>query len=120
MSQGNYDQNAAQDAGYAAGAVEGDYDRAGQDVRRDEQDVENVPGDIAQSADNAGRDAVQDVKDAPSDVGGAIEGAAKWVGDKIGGVEGDGRRAENDVQQFDQGVDNSYDQGENQGRQQGF
>ncbi|KAL9095290.1 MAG: hypothetical protein Q9165_002546 [Trypethelium subeluteriae] len=120
MSQDNYDQNAAQDAGYAAGAVEGDYDRAGQDVRRDEQDVENIPGNVEQGVDNAGRDAVQDVKDVPSNIGGAIDGAAKWVGDKLGGVEGEGRRAEGDVQNFDQNVDNSYDQGENQGRQQGF
>ena len=146
----SYDQNAAQDAGYAAGAVgkllhlgrlhwcpqlfllhpvsastlrkrlihvaEGDYDRAGQDVGRDEQAVENVPNDVSQGVG----DAVQGIKNAPSDLGNAVESAASWVGDKIGGVEGEGRRAEGDAQQLDQNVDNSYNQGENQGRQQGW
>lgn len=96
--------------------AEGEYDRAGQDVRRDEQAVENVPNDMAQGVG----DAVQDVKDAPSDLGNVVDKAASWVGDKFGGAENEGRRAESDVQQFDQNVDNSYDQGENQGKQQGW
>ena len=100
--------------------TEGDYDRAGQDVRRDEQAVENAPGDAVRDVDNAGRRADQDVKDIPSNIGSAVEGAASWIGDKFGGVENEGRRAEGDAQQFDQNVDNSYNQGENQGRQQGF
>lgn len=80
-----------------------------------------------QDVDRAG----QDIKNAPSDVGSAIGSAAKWIGDKIGGVENEGNRAEQgvqndyndtkgDVDRFDSGVQNSYDQGENQGRQQGF
>lgn len=84
--------------------IENDYNRADQDVQRDEQRVENIPSDVG-----------QDVKDIPSDVGNMVEGAAKWVGDKIGGVQGDVRRDENDVNQFDQGVDNSFQQGEQQG-----
>lgn len=58
---------------------------------------------------------MQDVEDIPSDIGNMIEGAANWIGDKIGGIEGEGRRVENDVNQFDQGVDNSFEQGEQEG-----
>lgn len=78
---------------------------------------------------------VQGAERVPSDIGGAVEGAAKWIGDKVGGVEhvgrdaendvtgegrkieGDGRRVEGDVDQYGQNVDNAYDQGEQQGRQ---
>ena len=45
-----------------------------------------------------------------------VEKAANWFGDKIGGIEGEGRRVENDVNQFDQNVDNSFEQGEQEGR----
>ena len=93
--------------------VEGDYDRVGQDISRDARDVENAPG-------NAERDVKQGVEDVPSDVSGGVRDAASWVGDKLGGAENEGRRAENDVNQFDQNVDNSYDQGEQQGKQSGW
>jgi hypothetical protein len=42
------------------------------------------------------------------------------IGDKFGGVENEERRTENDVNQFDQNVDNSYNQGEQEGEQQGW
>lgn len=90
---------------YLTNFAEGDYNRADQDVQRDEQRVENIPGDVG-----------QDVKDIPSDMGKMVEGAAQFIGDKIGGVQGDARRDENDVNQFDQGVDNSFQQGEQQGQ----
>lgn len=146
-NQGQFDQSAANDAGYAAGAVrksilhliwisnqsrhsfdpvscpmsplssiieaktlrpEGDADRAGQDVSRDAQDVENVPGDVG-----------RDVENAPSELGQGLKDAASFVGDKIGGVQGDASRAKGDVNNFDNSMDQSYDQGDAQGQQQG-
>ena len=79
-----------------------------------------MPGDAARDTEQSFDNGVKDVKDVPSDIGGAIGSAAKWVGDKIGATEGEGRKAEGDVDQFGQGVDNSYDQGQQQGQQQGF
>ena len=59
---------------------------------------------------------MQNVENIPNDVGNMVENAAKWIGDKIGGIEGEGRRVENDINQFDQNVENSYEQGEQEGR----
>ncbi|KAH9844946.1 hypothetical protein Tdes44962_MAKER06994 [Teratosphaeria destructans] len=121
--QSNFDSNAAEDAGYAAGRVEGDFDQAGQDVREDEQRVENIPSDIGSAAEKGFSSAVQGVQDVPGDIGKAVEGAAGWVGDEMGGAESDVSRAEGDVkqaegsvQQFGDSVDQSYDQGEQEGR----
>ena len=61
-------------------------------------------------------------------MGNSLKGAAEWIGSKIGGGERDVDRAEGDVsgeynkaeagvQNFDNQVDQSYDQGEQQGRQ---
>jgi len=100
--------------------TEGDYDRADQDVNRDESRVEGIPGDVGRDVTQNFDSGVQDVKDAPSDLGKDVSSAASWVGDKFGGVEGDGRRADQDVNNFDQGVDNSFNQGQQQGEQQGF
>lgn len=153
--QGDYDQNAARDAGYAAGAVgklsfrllgtrldslgplltfsltEGDYNRVdnavnseeqniGNDFRRDEQAVENAPENAARDVEQGFDNTVQGVENVPSDIGDGIRGAASWIGDKFGGAENEARNAENDVSQFDQGVDNAYNQGEQQGEQQGW
>lgn len=92
---------------------------------------------------------VNDAENIPSDIGGGLRGAASWIGDKIGGVQNEGQRAENDVQsnyndgkqdvdqfgqgvqndyndgrqnvdQFGDGMQNSYNQGEQQGRQDGW
>lgn len=173
-NNGDYDQNFAQDAGYAAGAVgeyrldlsknvptliltvEGEYDRQRDDfrrgeqnmennfqqseqnfenrVQRDEQAVENAPENAARWAEQGVDNVVQGVEDIPSDIGGAINKVAGWFGEKIGGVEREGRDAEQDVDRFGQGiandynegrqdvdrfgegVQNSYDQGENEGR----
>ncbi|KAK1819857.1 hypothetical protein LTR12_005732 [Friedmanniomyces endolithicus] len=64
-----------------------------------------------------------------------MKGAADWIGSKVGGVEGDTSRgctdsetsmlkvtdmrkgAEGDVSGFDNSMDQSYNQGEQQGRQ---
>lgn len=62
---------------------------------------------------------MQGIENAPQDVGDAVKDAANWVGDKFGGAEGDVRRGEGDVQNFDNGVDQSYQQGEQQGENQG-
>ncbi|KAK3074550.1 hypothetical protein LTR53_002904 [Teratosphaeriaceae sp. CCFEE 6253] len=92
MDQDNneYDQSAAQDAGRAAGRAgqsirellcpahlkrntdpprRGDYNDARQDVNRDEQSVENIPGDVGRDAEQGFNSAEQDVENAPSDVG---------------------------------------------------
>ena len=106
------------------------YDNARNDINRDEQEIENFPSNEARRAeqgfDNIGRDAdqgfnnaVQGIENAPQDIGSAFEGAAKWIGDKIGGVEGEGRRVEGDVDRFGDNMQNSYDQGQQQGEQQG-
>lgn len=42
--------------------VENDADRAGQDVRQDAQDVENVPGDVGRDVENAPAEMGNDVK----------------------------------------------------------
>ncbi|KAK5713750.1 hypothetical protein LTR17_017517 [Elasticomyces elasticus] len=110
QGQGEYDQSAAQDAGYAAGRAEGEYNDARQDVSQDEQSLENIPGDVGRDAEQGFDSTVQGVENVPSDIGGAFKGAADWVGSKIGGVEGDASRAEGDVQNFDNSVDQSYDQ----------
>lgn len=78
--------------------------------------VENIPEDVGRAAEQGVDNTVQDVENVPNDIGNMVDGAAKWIGDQIGGVEGEERRAENDVNQFDQNVDNSYQQGEQQGR----
>ncbi|KAK0312198.1 hypothetical protein LTR29_009254 [Friedmanniomyces endolithicus] len=113
----NYDQGAAQDAGYAAGAAEGDYNQAGQDVRQGEQSIENAPADVGRDAEQGVDNGVRDVENVPSDIGGGMKGAADWIGSKVGGVEGDTSRAEGDVSGFDNSMDQSYNQGEQQGRQ---
>lgn len=95
--------------------TEGDYNRAEQDIRRDEQEVENIPENVANATEEGFDNAVQDVEDIPSDIGSMVKEAANWIGDKIGGIEGEGRRAENEVNQFDQSVENSFDQGEQEG-----
>ncbi|KAK0321814.1 hypothetical protein LTS16_013056 [Friedmanniomyces endolithicus] len=113
----NYDQGAAQDAGYAAGAAEGDYNQAGQDVRQGEQSIENAPADVGRDAEQGVDNGVRDVENVPSDIGGGMKGAANWIGSKVGSVEGDTSRAEGDVSGFDNSMDQSYNQGEQQGRQ---
>jgi hypothetical protein len=97
----NYDQDAAQDAGYAAGAVgklytirlalalaflaftklrliEGDYNRADQEVQRDEQRVEDAPENAARDAEQGFDNTVQGVENVPSDIGSGIKDAASW------------------------------------------
>lgn len=101
-------------------AIENSYDNARQDVREDAQRVEALPDDAARAAERGYDNTVDAVKNAPSELSNAVSGAAKWLGDKIGGVEGEGRKAEESVDRFGQGVENSYDQGEQQGRQQGW
>jgi hypothetical protein len=96
-----------------------DYNDARQDVNRGEQDIANAPADLGRDAQQGFDNTVQGVKDVPSDLGGAVKGAADWIGDKVGGVQGDARRAEGDVNNFDNSVDQSYNQGEQQGQQQG-
>ncbi len=59
---------------------------------------------------------MEEVENIPDDIGNMVKDAANWIGDKIGGIEGEGRRVENDVNQFDQGVENSFEQGEQEGR----
>ncbi|KAF2772210.1 hypothetical protein EJ03DRAFT_325037 [Teratosphaeria nubilosa] len=103
--QSDFDNNAAQDAGYAAGHVEGDFAQAGQDVRQDEQSVEDIPSDIGNAAEKGFSSAVQGAQDVPGDICKAVEGAAGWVGDKMGGAESDVNQAEGDVQQFDQSME---------------
>jgi hypothetical protein len=86
---------------------------------------------VARWAEQGVDNTVQDVEDIPSDIGSGIDKVAGWIGDKIGGVERAGRDAEQDVQndynegrqdvdRFDQGVDDSYNQGENEGRRDGW
>ena len=133
--------------------TEGQYDRAdrawdreeqsiGDDYRRGEQAVENAPGEIARDVQQGFNNTVQGIENVPSDIGSGIRSAANWIGDKIGGAENEGRRAEQNVEnsynraednverrydnaeqgvdRFNQGVENSYDQGERQGRREGW
>ena len=67
-----------------------------------------------------------DFNSAERDVDNAPKGIASWIGEKIGGVEGDANKAEGDVRgaegdvsNFDNRVDQSYNQGQQQGEQQG-
>ncbi|TKA69243.1 hypothetical protein B0A55_04264 [Friedmanniomyces simplex] len=107
-NQGEYDQSAAQDAGYAAGRAEGDYNDARQGVNQDEQSIENVPGDVGRDAEQGIDNSVQGVENVPSDIGGASHEGCSG----LGGLQG----AEGDVSNFDNSMDQSYDQGEQQGR----
>lgn len=140
--------------------IEGTYDRAdtafnseeqsiGNSFRRDEQAVEDAPETLARDTRQGFDKTVDSVENIPSDIGGGLRGAANWIWDKIGGVQNEGQRAENDVQdgykdaeqnvdqfgqgvqdkyndgrqnldQFGDGMQNSYDQGEQQGRQDGW
>lgn len=140
--------------------TEGTYDRAdqawdreesriGDSFRRDEQAVENAPENLARYAEQGFNNTVNSVENIPSDIGAGLRGAANWIGEKIGGAENEGRRAEQDVQnryndaeqdvdrfgqgvknryddaeqdvdRFNQGMQNSYDQGEQQGRRDGW
>ena len=59
---------------------------------------------------------MEEVEDIPNDIGNMVEKAANWIGEKIGNVEGEGRRVENDVSQFGDNVENSFEQGEQEGR----
>jgi len=113
-----FDQQAANNAGYEAGRMEGDYDRDRNDVDRDVNRVEDAPENFARDTRQDFDGGVQDVEDAPSDMAGAVEGAAKWIGDKFGGVEGDAQRADGDVNQFDANIGSSFTQGQQQGEQQ--
>ncbi|THX75436.1 hypothetical protein D6D05_06510 [Aureobasidium pullulans] len=101
----DYDENAARFAGEAVGRAEGSYDRAdqafdrqeqriGDSFRRDEQAVENAPENMARYAEQGFNNTVQGVENIPSDIGAGLRGAANWIGEKIGGVENEGRRAE--------------------------
>ncbi|TFK51142.1 hypothetical protein OE88DRAFT_1660484 [Heliocybe sulcata] len=122
-------------AGLAGGAlldheahnVENDWDR---DKYRVENDVENFPDNAAQwtgrkvgevedipqdveydydrakyGMENRFDNAVQDVEDIPQDLRDGVDDAARWVGDGVG-----------DVERFDNGIDNSYDQGRDESR----
>ncbi|TFK51144.1 hypothetical protein OE88DRAFT_1660487 [Heliocybe sulcata] len=73
--------------------------------------MSNLADDAAQAAGQGVGDisndvnkADQDVSNAPQDAERGVDNAARDVGN-----------AEGDAQQFDQGADNSYDQGKNQG-----
>lgn len=140
--------------------TEGTYDRAdnafnneeqsiGNSFRRDEQSLENAPETLARDSKQGFDNSVNSVENIPSDIGGGLRGAANWIGDKIGGVQNEGQRAESDVKgsyndaeqnvdqfgegvqdkyndgrqdvdRFGDGMQNSYDQGEQQGRQEGW
>jgi hypothetical protein len=140
--------------------TEGGYDRAdqafnneeqniGNSFRNDAQAVEDAPENMARRTEQGFDNTVNDAENIPSDIGGGLRGAASWIGDKIGGVQNEGQRAENDVQnqyndgkqdvdqfgqgvqndyndgrqnvdQFGDGMQNSYNQGEQQGRQDGW
>lgn len=107
-------------------------------VRRDEQAVEDAPGDAARWAEQGFDNTVQGIENIPSDIGSGINKVAGWFGDKIGGAERAGQDAEQDVDRWGQGVqndyregrqdvdrfgdgvENSYRQGENEGRQDGW
>ena len=85
-----------------------------------------MPENAVRGAEGDFRSAEQDVENVPSDIGGGLRGAASWIGDKFGGVEGDAdkaegefRGAEGDAQNFDNSMDSSFNNGENQGRQEG-
>ena len=95
---------------------EGAYDRTEQEIRHDEQEIENIPENLGNAAEQGFDNAVQDVEDIPNDIGNIIEKAANWIGDKVGSIEGEGRKVENEVSEFGQNVENSYEQGEQEGR----
>ncbi|EPQ55021.1 hypothetical protein GLOTRDRAFT_138746 [Gloeophyllum trabeum ATCC 11539] len=75
-------------------------------------EVENIPQDVETDYDrakygveNTVDDAVQGVEDIPQDVGRGVDDAANWAGEKVG-----------DVERFDDGVENAYDQGRDETR----
>jgi hypothetical protein len=84
-------------------------DNAARWAGRKVQDVEDIPQDIDQGFDNFGRrvenkwdNAVDDVEDAPDRI-------ANFIGGGIGKVE-----------RFGDGVEESYDEGRNEGRNDGW
>lgn len=111
--------------------TEGDANRADQDFRRDGQAVENAPEEAGNDVRQGWDRTTQGVEDVPKDIGGMLEGAASKIGDFTGGAQNEGRRAEQgvqndygqasgDVEGFGQGEQNSFDQGKQQGQQQGW
>jgi hypothetical protein len=75
-------------------------------------EVEQIPDNIEQGFDRFGDgverkwdNAVDDVEDAPENI-------AQWGGEKVGDVE----RFGDDVENYGDGLDNAYDQGRDEGR----
>ena len=92
--------------------VENFPDNAANWTGRKVGEVEDIPQDIEQGYDRAKYgmenkfdNAVEDVADIPQDIGQGVEGVASWVGRKFG-----------DVERFGEGMENSFDTGEAQGR----
>ncbi|KAF2859804.1 hypothetical protein K470DRAFT_264951 [Piedraia hortae CBS 480.64] len=116
-----YDSNVANAAGYAAGNIEGSYDRASNDVQAGWNAVESVPGDIGRRAEQGYDNTVQGIENIPQNIGGALQSAANWIanspsGEKIGGVQSGYDNAQQDVQRFGDNMSNSYEQGQQEGR----
>lgn len=73
------------------------------------QDVENDFDRVKYGVEDRFDDAVQDVEDIPQDIGQGVDNAAEWAGDKFGGVE-----------RFGEGIEQSYDEGRDEGRGDGW
>ncbi|EPT04089.1 hypothetical protein FOMPIDRAFT_1022167 [Fomitopsis schrenkii] len=142
----NWSDDAANWTGRQVGGVEGDarrfdddvrdgYDDARQDAREfrqdARQDVDQFGRDARQNVDNFGREAVRDVEDAPynaarwaGDEVGEAERGVKDVGegivDAVGGAIGWAARKVEGVERFGDGVENSYDQGKQEGERTGW
>lgn len=59
------------------------------------------------------------MENVPSDIGSGIKQAANWIGEKLGGVERKEQETEQDLNNFGEGVENSYSQGEQEGEREG-
>lgn len=100
-----FPEDAARWTGEAVGAVESVPDRVEYDVDRAEDRVEqgwdNTEDRVEQGWDNT----VDAVEDAP-------ENLAEWVGEEVGEVE----RVGDEVENFGDGIEASYDQGRDEER----
>ncbi|KZT23594.1 hypothetical protein NEOLEDRAFT_1136395 [Neolentinus lepideus HHB14362 ss-1] len=104
----NFPDNAARWTGEKVGEVENIPQNVENDYDRAKYGVENDYDRAKYGVENTVDGAIQGVEDIPRDIGRGVDDAAGWVGDKVG-----------DVERFDDGVQNAYDQGRDETRYRG-
>ncbi|TFK51141.1 hypothetical protein OE88DRAFT_1808621 [Heliocybe sulcata] len=103
-----FPNNAARWTGEAVGDVENIPQDVDNDYERAKCNVENDYDQAKYGVENTVDGAIQGVEDIPQDIGRGVDDAAGWAGEKVG-----------DVERFDDGIENSYDQGRDETRYSG-